>query len=76
MKSKETDTIKVRADLLFAVACAPKKATRAQVVAAAAQQQPGPRWHIVHGNRKTSDGARFPVPCLDDPGRVHWLLEC
>lgn len=70
-----TSIIKVRAELTFAVACAPRKATRAQVIHATNVEAPGSRWRISR-KRKLDDGARLPAPCLDDPGRVHWLLEC
>lgn len=71
----QTEIIKVRADLTFAVACAPRKATRAQVIHATNVEAPGTRWRISR-KRKLEDGARLPARCLDDPGRVHWLLEC
>jgi len=73
-----SDTITVRAaGICHAVACAPKGTKIANVLREANSQLPtgvGP-WQKAK-RRKLDDGTKLPAPCLDDPNRRHWLLEC
>ena len=69
----------VRAGLCQAVACAPKAMKRADAIRQA-KINLGPSgtthdWQPSR-KRKLGDGTKLPAPCLDAPGRVHYLLEC
>ena len=76
-KSEEGKVI-FRADLLFGGACAPKGMSREDVEEACNQDSPTgtrSRWRISK-KRKLPDGTKLPAPCLDEPSRVHYMLEC
>jgi hypothetical protein len=73
-----SDDITVRASLVWAVACAPQGTKRIELEAAANAQHPT---GLDHGwklsrKRKLESGDPHPAPCLEDAGRLHWLLTC
>lgn len=73
----EAAEIIVRVDLCTGVACAPKGTPRAVIEREANMQNPtgiSSRWKVTR--KRKVDGVTMPAPCLDDPKRAHYLLEC
>ena len=58
--------------LLDAVACAPK-GTPAEVVTAAVNRELLGEWEVVEATDDEENP--FPWPCLDDPGKEHWVFS-
>lgn len=73
-----SNEIMFRAGLLGGVVCAPKRMKRAAVLRAVNSEHPSGTsngWSFSR-RRKLEDGTKLPAPCLDEKGRVHYLLEC
>ncbi len=76
--TKKSDTVTFRiVGIIHGIACAPRSMTGRQVADAVNAQYPSGTelgWSIKR--RKLEDGSYTPSPCLDDPKRRHWWVEC